>query len=158
MEKRSIACILLASSMLYGCGTSIPECNTAEAKQHITDYYFSQMGVNPEKVALVFDRVTTESLNKDTKSRKCGATITTRLTPALFEQLSMDTEEDDPGRLLERELALSIVGIKAEATANVIFFIKYDEQSKTYFIQYPESDWPKELSLANGFGGLLLND
>lgn len=93
-----------------GCGANIPECNTLGAKQDIRAHYYDKTSNSSHKVQLTFDRITTEKVDTATKSRTCTAEITALLTPALLEQLDMESEGDD------LVLALSIVGIKKEAS------------------------------------------
>jgi hypothetical protein len=150
------ATMIIGATTLYGCGASIPECNTADAQNNITAYYYNQSSATKDKVEFTFNRITTESVNKDTKFRRCAAQITTRLTPAMREKLALDSESNNPENVMA-DVILTAVGIKPEANAEIIYYIKFDEKGKSYFIEYPDPAWPKELILIDGFASGLLN-
>jgi hypothetical protein len=124
---------------LYGCdssssGSSVPACNSNDVINSLGTDYHQKSRLSSQEVEFSIDRIVTEDVNVGTKSRRCAAQIKTIPTPVFAEKLERET------------------GIHAnhasnwQRSAEVIFYIKFDEHGKNYFIEYSDPDWTEQLT------------
>jgi hypothetical protein len=145
-------CVLAVMAVvLYGCGASIPECNSADAQKYIKKYYYQYTEMNPEFLQISLNRISTENINKEAKNRKCAVEISVDITQSGLEKLKSDA--------LDNAFADALILKNNKSESEIIFHVKYDENTKKYFIQFSDINWPEEVTLLDtNTSGLIIMD